>query len=215
MGKKLLLLVAAAAIIVSLGCEDDEGINVWSQAQWTADGWRLWRGADYEAAETAFGNALKVDPYYAEAHGGLGWTYMRMQEMGEAANVFEDAIMVSDQADTKAQVKQLIFMGAATAYEAADEYGLSAERGRYMVNNLDGQKFRFTQAVEDGANPTITGYDLYIILALDYYGLGEAGDCVWTINKMRGMVQESTDYKFKNWKETTTEIERLIGKDPS
>jgi len=215
MGKRLLLLVAAAAIIVSLGCEEDQEIQVWSQAQWTAEGWRLWRSADYEAAETAFGNALKVDPYYAEAHGGLGWTYMRMQNMEEAANVFEDAIMVSEQPGAKVEIKQVIYMGAAAAYEALDEYGLSAERGKYMVNKLDGQTFAFKQAVEDGAAATITGYDLYIILALDYYGLGETGDCVWAINKMRGMVKEPADYKFKNWKETTTEIERLIGKDPS
>lgn len=215
MGKKLLLLVAAAAIVMSLGCDDDEGIKVWSQAQWTADGWRLWRGADYEAAETAFGNALKVDPYYAEAHGGLGWTYMRMQKMEEAANVFEDAIMVSEQPETKVEVKQVIYMGATTAYEALDDYGLSAERGRYMVNNLDGQNFRFKQGVEENVRPTITGYDLYIVLALDYYGLGGAENCVWAINKMRGMVEEPTNYKFKNWKETTAEVERLIGKDPS
>lgn len=212
MAKKLLLLVAAAAIILSFGCEEDEGITPRSQAQWTAEGWTRWRAADYDGAVTAFGNALKVDPYYAEAHGGLGWTYLRMQDMEDAADVFEDAIMTSEQAGTSMEVKQVIYMGATTAYEAIDEYKLSAERGRYMINNLDGANFRFVQA---SIPPTITGYDLYIVLALDYYGLGDATNCVWAINKMRGMLQEATNYKFKNWKETTAEIERLIKADPS
>lgn len=215
MAKKLMLLVAAAAIILSVGCEDEEGITLWSQAQWTAEGWACWRAADYDAAITAFGNALKVDPYYAEAHGGLGWTYMRMHEMEEAADVFEDAVLVSEQAGTKLDVKQLIFMGAATAYESIDEYGLSAERGRYMVNSLDGENFAFKQAVPDGQPATITGYDLYIVLALDYYGLGNADNCVWAINKMRHAVGESANYKFKDWRDATAEIERLIKKDPS
>ena len=212
MAKKLLLLVAAAAIILSFGCDDDEDVLRWSQAQWTAEGWARWRAADYEDAVTAFGNALKVDPYYAEAHGGLGWTYIRMQTMEDAADVFEDAVMVSDQAGTTNEVKQVIYMGATTAYEAIDEYSLSASRGRYMIKNLNGANFEFEQA---GTPPTITGYDVYIVLSLDYYGLGDSKNCVWAINRMRGMLQESTNYEFENWKETTSEIERLINLDPS
>jgi tetratricopeptide (TPR) repeat protein len=208
-------LVAAAAIIFSVGCEDDEDIEAWSQAQWTAEGWSCWRSADYDAAVTAFGNALKVDPYYAEAHAGLGWTYARMHTMEEAANVFENAIMVSEQAGTSVEVRQVIYMGAATAYESIDEYELSARYGRFMINSLNGDNFQFKQAVPDGAKVTVTGYDLYIVLALDYYGLGNAENCVWAINKMRGAVGESTNYTFQNWRATTAEIERLIKKDPS
>jgi len=215
MAKKLLLLVAAAAIILSFGCEPEKDFELWSQEQWTEEGWTRWRVADYDGAVTAFGNALKVDPYYAEAHGGLGWANIRMHNMEDAADVFEDAVMVSEQAGTKEQVKQVIYMGATTAYEAIDEYKLSAARGRYMINNLNGAKFEFKQAVGKDEEPTVTGYDLYIVLTLDYYGLGDAGNCVWAINRMRGVLKESTNYKFKNWKETTAEIERLIKLDPS
>lgn len=215
MVKKLLLLVAAAAIVLSVGCDDDEGIQIWSQAQWTAEGWACWRNADYDGAITAFGNALKVDPYYAEAHAGLGWTYVRMHTMEDAADVFEDAVMVAEQAGTAVEVKHVIYMGAATAYESIDEYGLSAKRGRYMLNNLNGDAFKFIQAVPPDTKATVTVYDLYIVLALDYYGLGDADNCVWAINKMRGKIGESTNYTFKDWRDTTAEIERLIKKDPS
>lgn len=215
MAKKFLLLVAAAAIVLGLACGEDEEIELWSQAQWTEEGWARWRQADYDGAVTAFGNALKVDPYYAEAHGGLGWTYIRTQDMEDAADVLENAIMMSEQAGTREQVRQVIYMGAATAYEAIDEYQLSADRGRFMEANLNGGKFEFHQAVPRNAKVKITGYDLYIVLALDYYGLGDAGNCVWAINKMRGKIGESTNYQFKSWKETTAEIERLIQKDPT
>jgi tetratricopeptide (TPR) repeat protein len=215
MAKKLLLMVAAAALVLALvGCEDDE-FTTKSQADWTNEGWAAWRDADYPLAITSFGNATKADPYYAEAHAGIGWTYLRTHSLGDAAEVFEDAILYADQPGTKEQVRQVIYMGAATAYEGMDEYALSAARGRYMINNLNGAKFEFEQAVPEGVDPTITGYDLYIVLALDYYGLGNADNCVWAINKMRGMVGESTNYRFSNWRNTTLEIERLIGKDPS
>ena len=207
MVKKLLILVGAAAIMFSLGCDGDEDIAPPSQADWTAEGWACWARGDYDGAEAAFGNALKVDPYYAEAHGGLGWTYMRAHNLEEAVDTFEDAILVSEQATLI--VRQLVYMGAATSYEANDDYELSAERGRYMINNLDGHNFKF------GPDESVTGYDLYIILALDYYGLGQADNCVWAINQMRGMIQEPKNYQFTNWKNTTTEIERLVGKDPS
>jgi len=205
--KKLLILVGAAAIILSLGCDGDEDFEMMSQAEWTREGWLCWERGDYDGAESAFGNALKVDPYYAEAHGGLGWTYIRTQDMEQAIDRFENAILASEEAEM--YVRQLIYMGAATAYQASDDYKLSAERGRYMVNNLNGQSFKFV------ADEKVTGYDLFIVLALDYYGLGNADNCVWAINKMRGMVGESTNYQFSNWKNVTTEIERLTGKDPS
>ena len=71
MVKKLLILVGAAAILFSLGCDGDADFVKMSQADWTAEGWTCWKRGDYDGAESAFGNALKVDPYYAEAHGGL------------------------------------------------------------------------------------------------------------------------------------------------
>jgi len=205
--KKLLILVGAAAILFSLGCEKDEDFRTLSQAEWTAQGWGCWKQGDYEGAASAFGNALKVDPYYPEAHAGLGWTYLRMQNLEEAIAAFENAILGSEQAENF--VRQMIYMGAATAYEANDDYELSAERGRFMESNLNGASFTFRP------DNSVTGYDLYIVLALDYYGLGDANNCVWAINKMRGMVGEPTNYQFSNWKNATTEIERLIGKDPS
>lgn len=209
MAKKLLLMVAAAALVLALvGCEEQE-FEKKSQAQWTEEGWAAWETANYPLAITSFGNAIKVDPYYAEAHAGMGWTYLRTHNLGDAAEVFEDAMLYGDQPGTAKAVRQMIYMGAATAYEGMDEYGLSAARGRYMINNLDGQNFVFE------ADNKITGYDLYIVLALDYYGLGDATNTVWAINKMRGMVNESTNYQFSNWRNATIEIERLIGKDPS
>ncbi|NIT35835.1 MAG: tetratricopeptide repeat protein [candidate division Zixibacteria bacterium] len=212
MAKKILPLVAAAAIIVSLGCEVEE-VEPWSQADWTNAGWESWAKGDYETAEQAFGSALKVDPYYAEAHAGMGWTLLRTQDIDDAIDAFEDAVLYGEQVGTPLQIRQVIYMGAATTYEAGDEYELSVARGRYLVNKLDGDNFKFLPKGDPGGH--ITGYDLYVILALDYYGLGDASNCVWAINRMRRKIQEPVNYKFKNWKETTAEIERLIAKDPS
>jgi len=199
-----------AAVIFAIGCEE-EAPGVYSQGDWTVEGWKLWLAGDYEGAATAFGNAIKRDPYYAEAHGGLGWTYIRMQDYEGAADTFENAILAGEQSWTPLATRQLIYMGAATAYEALDEYALSADRGRYMANNLLTSEFRFL-------NPDVTHvttYDLYIILALDYYGLADDDNCVWAINKMRSAVGERPNYEFTTWEAATKEIERLVAKDPS
>jgi hypothetical protein len=100
-------------------------------------------------------------------------------------------------------------MGVATAYQANDDYDVSAERALFMINNLQGQNFTFI------GDSRVTGYDVYILLALNYYGMGNANRCVWAVNKMRGMIGESQNYEFTDWRAMTAEIERLIGRDPS
>lgn len=213
--KRIFPVLASAFVLLVFiaGCEKEEEVGIYSQADWTAEGWKYWVQGNpnlYEDALRAFGNALKVDPYYAEAYGGQGWTYLRMQDYESAVNVFEDAILIAEQTWTPLKTKQLIYMGAATAYEALDEYAESAERGRYMANNLRPETWRnvfYDRHVSD--------YDLYIILALDYYGLADKDNCVWAINKMRAIVGEQPNYQFTTWEAATREINRLVEKDPT
>ncbi|MGD8718448.1 MAG: tetratricopeptide repeat protein [Candidatus Zixiibacteriota bacterium] len=208
--KKITLLVAAAALVlVLMGCEEDDDFTAMSQAEWTTEGWKAWEAGDYDGAITLFGNALKVDPYYAEAQCGLGWTYLRMQNISVAIETLESAVLVSEQVGTELKVRQSIYMGVATAYQANDDYDVSAERALFMINNLQGQNFTFI------GDSRVTGYDVYILLALNYYGMGNANRCVWAVNKMRGMIGESQNYEFTDWRAMTAEIERLIGRDPS
>lgn len=209
MRKKYLVLAAAVtALIVGLGCEEIT-IDRYSQADWTVEGWKAFIQGDYENAELYFGNALKEDPYYVEAIAGMGWTYIRKDKVLEAVNAFENAVLAADTPGTPLYVKHAVYMGAATAYLAADEYSLSAERGRYMANNL------LTSAFKLKGDPKVTDYDLYVVLALDYFGLGDSSNCVWAINKMRGLVGETANYTFTNWAAAATEIDRLVKKDPS
>ncbi len=206
--KYLVMAAAAATLLVILACEEAL-INPNSQEDWTNEGWKRWKAGDYHGAETAFGNAIKVDPFYAEAYGGQGWTYIRLQQPGDAGDTFEDAILLAEQGGTPLSTRQLIYMGAATAFEADDEYAISADRGRYMANNLLGTPFTFK------ADTSVTDYDLYIILSLDYYAVGDSTNCVWAINKMRALINEQPNYQFQNWQKTTQEIDRLVGLDPS
>jgi len=206
--KYLVLAAAVAALIVGLGCEEIT-IDRYSQADWTVEGWKAFFQEDYEQAELCFGNAMKEDPYYVEAIAGMGWTYIRTDRMLEAVGAFENAVLAAETPGTPLYVKQAVYMGAATAFLASDEYGLSAERGRYMADNL------LTSRFELKGDPKVTDFDLFVVLALDYFGLGDSQNCVWAINKMRGQVGEPTNYSFSNWSAAAVEIERLVNKDPS
>jgi tetratricopeptide (TPR) repeat protein len=204
--KYLLTLAAAVTSIFVFACEE-ETPPLPSQADWTNIGWQRWSEGDYDGAETAFGNALKVDPYYSEAYGGVAWTYIRQHKSEDALTVLEDAILMSE-ADA-VSVRQIIFMAAATAYEAVDEYETSAEKGRYMADNLLTDDFDFK------ADHSVTNFDLFLLLSLDYFATGDSANCVWAINKMRLLVGEQGNYQFQDWQKVTEEIERLVEKDPS
>ncbi len=208
---RILLLATAALFLILVAACTNEPAPPNSQRDWAIEGWKHWLTADYEGAETAFGNALKVDPNFAEGYGGLGWTYIREQRLEDAVVNFEKGKLYAQQEGTPLATRQLVYMGGAVAYEAMDEYTYSVEFGRYMSDNL----LPGGDAFDSFYDAHVTTYDLYIILALDYYGLADETNTVWAINKMRVLVGEQGNYQFTTWEDATKEIERLVDKDPS
>jgi len=204
----ILAAVVASVFLVGVACEKEEEASVKSQADWCADGWLALMNNNFTDAEFLFGNAIKVDPYYAEAHAGLGWTYIRMHDPVSAESVFEDAILIARQPGTPIRAQQIVYLGACQAYNAGENLSYSAEHGRYMADNLKNEAFYLPN------QKNVNTYDLYILLCLDYFGLGQQDNTVWAINKARAYSGEQPTYTFNGWENAAVEIDRLAGKDP-
>jgi tetratricopeptide (TPR) repeat protein len=206
--KYLLWATAAAALILFVACEEESTVPK-SQAEWVAEGWQLYHQADFVGAEHAFGNAVKVDPYYAEAYSGQAWTILRLHDAEAAVDVFEDAVLLAQETATPLYMKQQIYMGTLQAYFTIGEYGDGAYYGRFMADNLSPSTFKFA------GDSRVTGYDLYILLTMDYFALGDSANTVWGINLMRTEIGEQPTYTFQGWNAAATEIQRLANADPT
>lgn len=204
----ILAAVVASVFLVGVACNDEEEKEANSQADWCALGWTALANGNLDYAETMFGNAIKVDPYYAEAHGGLGWTYIRMHDPEGAAIVFEDAILLARQPGVPVKAQQIVYLGACQAYNAAENLPYSSEYGRYMANNLKDDTFCLPN------QKNVNTYDLYILLCLDYFGVSNEENTVWAINKARAYSGEQPTYTFNGWENAALEIDRLANKDP-
>jgi hypothetical protein len=213
MKSKYMIIAAVVALVFMVGvaCEKEEESNAKSQADWCTDGWTALASGHLTDAEYLFGNAIKVDPYYAEARGGLGWTYIRQHDPVSAENVFEDAVLIAQQPGTPLKAKQIVYLGACQAYNAGENLAYSAENGRYMANNLKDEGFFLPK------QKLVNTYDLYVLLCLDYFGLGDEDNTVWAINKARAYCPIGgypATYTFNGWENAATEIGRLAAQDP-
>jgi tetratricopeptide (TPR) repeat protein len=202
----LLAAAVLAVLLVGLACEP-ENENVKSQAEWVSEGWARWQVGEYDDANLAFGNALKRDPYYAPAFSGVGWTLIREHDPEGAAGRLEDGRLLAESGSL--HVRQEMYYGLASAYNAGGDFMTSADRGRYMADHLPENGFKLPVT-----NARLNYYDLYLLLAVDYYGLGDSANTVWAINKMRGKNQEPTNFVFTTWAAAAAEIDRLSGEDP-
>lgn len=79
--------MTCAALLLLQGCGGGTGTGgtFGSAETLTFEGWEVYRSAtvsgDFTAAEALFGNALSLDPGFAEAHNGLGW--INLQRSGQ------------------------------------------------------------------------------------------------------------------------------------
>lgn len=55
-----------------------------TSTSWCTTGWSEFEGGEWSAAQTAFEGALRIKPAMAQAHLGLGWTYLRTSRLVDA-----------------------------------------------------------------------------------------------------------------------------------
>jgi hypothetical protein len=199
--RHLLFVAMILASFVFIGCEATPVTTPTSQQEFTEAGWQAWAGMHYTNAHEMFGNAYKMDDTYADAYNGDAWTYFREEDLQAAFNKFMKAQYLDNTLMDS-------FVGNSAVLLYMGYFNDSALYGTY-VSDYAGDNYTFQRDTK------VTSFDVYMVLALDYFGLGNAASCCVQINNMRRVISEPTTFSSTDWNAIATELDRLSGLDPS
>jgi len=125
----------------------------------TEEGWTQYRAGEYVHALDKFDLALEVNPDYADAHNGQGWSYTRLDSLQEAITCFDQAIVKGLTVPPDAFVgKAAISLRMADFDNAVACADTALEADSLYVFQHD---------------PNVHWRTLHLILAQAYYGLGK------------------------------------------
>ncbi len=220
MGKIRHILTALLVIVLGIaffGCDEEVIEPPLSQADWTAEGWEVWKAGDFDNALRYFGNAVKIDDNYMPAYNGLGWTYMRLQDTESSVNYFEDGVLYGAGYASTDPDKRGLFVGLAYALEASDDFvGAISAGNTYLSMDPPPETTGGAGGTWEHPHDTrLTAYDAYIILSVCFFAQGNSGRCVDMVHYMQRKIEETPEYSFTNWSNLAAKIEDMANKDPS
>jgi hypothetical protein len=197
----ILFVAMILASFVFIGCEATPVVSPTSQQEFAEAGWQAWAANQFVSAHEMFGNSYKMDDSYADAYNGDAWTYFREEDLPTAFSKFMRAQYIDNTLldSYVGNSAVLLYMGY---------FSDSALYGTYVSDNA-GDNYTFIR------DASVTSYDVYMVLALDYFGLGNAASCCSHINNMRRIIGEPTNFSSADWVAIGNEIDRLSGLDPS
>jgi tetratricopeptide (TPR) repeat protein len=204
------LLIPAALVAVLPGCENGDDIIDGQPPDYVAMGWDAWTEGNYGEAQEYFGIALKkYGESYMAPYNGLGWTYMRLHDDELAADYFQDGILYgANYSDSNAD-KRALYIGLAYTLLAADDFDGSIITGEiYLEMDPNGYWVHPYDA-------KLTAYDVYIVLAIDYFSEGDADRCVDMVHYMQRTIGETPEYEFTTWFDLAAKVEEMVDNDPS
>ena len=94
------VLVLILCVMASLGCSDDSEVDTAAVQKTLRQGWTAYDTGDFAAALLHFERVIELDAGLADAHNGLGWTYLSSSRepvemagvLAKAQGAFERAI---------------------------------------------------------------------------------------------------------------------------
>ena len=89
----LKLALGFSVLCLVLGCGGDGGGGPSETASsLTAEGWDFFEEGNHEAALAKFWGAIGLDPSYSHAYNGMGWSYAKLDSLGQALTAFGQSI---------------------------------------------------------------------------------------------------------------------------
>lgn len=125
----------------------------------TAEGWNLFESDDFTGAKSKFNEALAKDGDHADAYNGRGWCNAFLDLDGEAVSDFNAA-------NTKGLGKPDAYAGLAGVYVGNQEFASALEKAGIALSMDSTYQFSHQTAIDY--------FDLHLIKAQAYYGLGGA-----------------------------------------
>ena len=85
--------ISVFALLTQISCSNDVGTDAATALNHTAQGWHSYSSGDYTQALLSFERALNIDPEFADAHNGVGWSHLSLSlTLPLAQEAFQNAL---------------------------------------------------------------------------------------------------------------------------
>jgi Tfp pilus assembly protein PilF len=87
------IFIYVFSLLTQIGCSNDVGTGAATALNRTGQGWQAYKSGDYTQALLNFERALSIDPEFADAHNGVGWSHLSLSlTLPLAQEAFQNAI---------------------------------------------------------------------------------------------------------------------------
>ncbi len=173
--KKINLIVVVLLIILSACTKKEEvkSISSYDSSYLFNQGWQYFNEGQYELSKNYFTELTNRETHYLEGHLGLGWTYLRLNQLQSSSqqlNLFFDTdsldvISITDSSFYEAKVAQALIANLSSNYTQLINLTSSIPQTWSARFNLD-----------------LNYYDVAIYRAIAYYNLQ---DYVSSLNQVK------------------------------
>ncbi len=192
-------LIALLSLWPGCGGGDGGAAPAESAFSRTAEGWTLFESGDYEGAIEKFVRAIALDPAYAGAYSGLGWSYARLDSLSAALDNFGAAITES----LTSGVLTDSYAGSSPVYRDLDTRPSHFDSAAVYAANALSLERRYVFAHDDAFD----WHDLHLIMAQSYFALNDYALANARVDSLGGNVQNPASPTFIE--DLAGEIERL------
>jgi tetratricopeptide (TPR) repeat protein len=199
--KAILCVVCLCSLVLVVGCGGDGGGPSDTAASLTAAGWALFEKGEYDQAIGKFTRALGLDPEYADAYNGLGWSHAKLDSLRNSLDNFGMCIAEDN---TLADP----FAGCAAVYRDYKVHpDSSAEYDSALVSASNALAKEGSYSFDH--DTSFNWQDLHLIMAQSHYGLGEFLQAKEQVDALGGHALDPESPTFVE--DLAEEIERLEG----
>lgn len=166
-----LLITLLLAVLIIAGCREP----VYPDApDYVEYGWELWTEGSYRAAIAQFDTAAsqELDPDYADAWNGLGWSYARLGAADTSADKFTVGVNLSDTSIVGTE----ILAGRSFTRLALGQFSGAVSDAKGALNLASEWIFQ--------RDPDVTYEHLTLTVATGFYGLGAFDSCLVWVRKL-------------------------------
>lgn len=167
-----IIFLSVFTLLTQMGCSDDVDTNTTSAMNHTEQGWRSYNSGEFIQALLSFERALNIDPEFADAHNGVGWSNLSLSlSLSLSQEAFQNAVRFdASNADAWVGLANVLYL----RYKDNSDFQ-SAIRAVDNALQADMQ-YLYRHDYQSKA-------DLYALKAACYYYLGEVQNAKQEIDK--------------------------------
>lgn len=166
------IIILVLAYLSQMGCSSDTEPATTSAKNHTEQGWNSYRSGDYTLALLSFERALNIDPEFADAHNGVGWSQLSLSiNLTLSQEAFQNAVRFdSSNADAWVGLANVLYL----RYKGSSDFEAAIRAIDNALQSDTGYLFRHDYD---------SNAELYALKAACYFYLGDIQTAREEVNK--------------------------------